>query len=50
MEEDLAEFLVLQHIECEDLGTIGPAMSKRGIGYRYVRLFDGELLPKGLQQ
>ena len=50
MEEDLSEFLVLQHRECEDLGTIGPAMSKRGIGYRYVRLFDWEPVPKGLEQ
>ena len=50
MEEALSEFLVLQHIECEDLGTMGPAMSKRRIGYRYVRLFDGEPVPKGLEQ
>lgn len=39
-------FLVLQHIECEDLGTIGKAMSRRGIEHRYVRLFDGESVPK----
>lgn len=41
-------FLVLQHIECEDLGTIGKAMSRKGIEHRYVRLFDGEPAPKGL--
>jgi len=41
----VSEFLVLQHIECEDLGTIANAMSQRGIGYRYVRLFDGEPVP-----
>lgn len=41
----MSEFLVLQHIECEDLGTIADAMSKRGIGYKYVRLFDGERVP-----
>lgn len=40
-------FLVLQHIECEDLGTIGHAMYRRGIEHRYVRLFDGEPVPKG---
>src|SRR3972149_9048317 len=50
MEEALPEFLVLQHIECEGLGTRGPARSKRGIGYRYVRLFDGEPVPKGLER
>ncbi len=41
----VSEFLVLQHIECEDLGTIADAMSQRGIGYRYVRLFDGDPVP-----
>jgi len=41
----VSEFLVLQHIECEDLGTIANAMSQRGIGYKYVRLFDGEPVP-----
>ena len=41
----MSEYLVLQHIECEDLGTIADAMSKRGIGYKYVRLFDGEPVP-----
>ena len=41
----MSEFLVLQHIECEDLGTIANAMSQRGIGYKYVRLFDGEPVP-----
>jgi GMP synthase-like glutamine amidotransferase len=44
----MSEFLVLQHIECEDLGTIGDAMSRRGIGYNYVRLFDGEPVPSSL--
>lgn len=41
----MSVFLVLQHIECEDLGTIANAMSQRGIGYKYVRLFDGEPVP-----
>ncbi len=41
----MSEFLVLQHIECEDLGTIANVMSQRGIGYKYVRLFDGEPVP-----
>ncbi|MBI5194404.1 MAG: gamma-glutamyl-gamma-aminobutyrate hydrolase family protein [Nitrospirae bacterium] len=46
----MSEFLVLQHIECEDLGTIGPAMSVRGIGAKYIRLFDGEPVPQDIEQ
>lgn len=47
----MSEFLVLQHIDCEDLGTIAKAMSSRGIGYyRYVRLFDGEPVPGNLDR
>ncbi len=41
----MPEFLVLQHIECEDLGTIADVMSDKGIGHKYVRLFDGETVP-----
>src|SRR3989337_4505286 len=41
----VSEFLVLQHTECEDLGTIANTMSQRGIGCKYVRLFDGEPVP-----
>ena len=46
----MSEFLVLQHIECEGLGTIEPAMSRRGVGHRYVRLFDGEPVPGDIEQ
>lgn len=46
----MSEFLVLQHIECEDLGTIGPAMSGRGIGAKYIRLFDGEPVPQDIER
>ncbi|MCC6544744.1 MAG: type 1 glutamine amidotransferase [Nitrospirae bacterium] len=41
----MLEVIVLQHIECEDLGTIANAMSQRGIGCKYVRLFEGEPVP-----
>lgn len=41
-------FLVFQHIRCEGLGTIESAFSRRGINYRYIRLFDGEAIPEGL--
>lgn len=46
----LSEFLVLQHIECEDLGTIADAISRRGISYQYVRLFDGEPVPEDIER
>ena len=46
----MSEFLVLQHIGCEDLGTIEPAMSGRGIDNRYVRLFDGEGVPQDIER
>lgn len=46
----MPEYLVLQHIECEDLGTIEPALSDRGIGYKYIRLFDGEPVPHNIEK
>ncbi len=46
----MAEFLVLQHIGCEDLGTIGPAMSGRGLCAKYIRLFDGEPVPQDIER
>lgn len=45
-EPDMSDFLILQHIGCEDLGTIEQAMIHRGISYKYVRLFDGDPVPK----
>ena len=45
----MSDFLVLQHIDCEDLGTIEQAMIHRGISYRYVRLFDGDPLPEDIK-
>jgi len=45
----MSDFLVLQHIGCEDLGTIEQAMIHRGISYRYVRLFDGDPLPEDIK-
>jgi len=38
-------FLVLQHIECEHLGTIGDYLHSQGIGYQYVKLYEGEAVP-----
>jgi GMP synthase (glutamine-hydrolysing) len=44
----MPRLLVLQHIACEHLGLIEPALKERGMEYRYVRPFAGELLPKDL--
>ena len=44
----MPRLLVLQHIACEHLGLIEPALKQRGMEYRYVRPFAGELLPKDL--
>lgn len=38
--------LVLQHSECETLGTVQSALAQRGYGARYVQTFAGELPPK----
>lgn len=46
----MSEFLVLQHVECEDLGTIAAAMSSRGISYKYIRLFNDEPVPKDIDK
>src|SRR2546428_10326121 len=44
----MPRLLVLQHIGCEPLGLIEPALKERGMEYRYVRLFAGEAIPKDL--
>src|SRR5881396_739133 len=42
----MPRLLVLQHIGCEPLGLIEPALTERGMEYRYVRPFAGEPIPK----
>src|SRR2546428_11675624 len=44
----MPRLLVLQHIGCEPLGLIEPALKERGMEYRYVPLFAGEAIPKHL--
>jgi len=44
----MPRLLVLQHIGCEPLGLIEPALKERGMEYRYVRPFAGEPIPKDL--
>ncbi len=39
------KFLVLQHIDCEGPGEIGPFMESAGVSYDVVRLNRGEQIP-----
>jgi len=40
--------VVLQHIQCETLGTIADALAAKGIKASYVRSFDGDVIPTEL--
>jgi GMP synthase (glutamine-hydrolysing) len=40
--------IVLQHIQCETLGTIADALGAAGIKANYVRSFDGDKIPSEL--
>lgn len=44
----MSHFLVLQHVDCEDLGTLGEALREKGISCKYLRLHAGEPVPKSL--
>ena len=39
----------LQHLAAEPLGIIGEALQARGVGAKYVRLFDGEPVPDDMR-
>ena len=39
---------VLQHVACEDLGTIGDALESKGISAHYVRSFAGQPVPASM--
>ena len=45
----MAEVLVLQHAAPEILGTIADPLEARGIGIRYIRLFQGEPVPARME-
>lgn len=42
------EIVVLQHEDCEPLGTIEDALRGAGLGFRYVRGYAGEPVPRDL--
>jgi GMP synthase (glutamine-hydrolysing) len=45
----MTDVIVLQHSECENLGTIRDSLSIYGCIPRYVRLFDGDRVPGSLE-
>lgn len=44
----MPNFLVLQHVDCEDLGTLGEAFTEKGISTKYLRLHAGDPVPQSL--
>jgi GMP synthase (glutamine-hydrolysing) len=40
---------VLQHVACEDLGTISDALESKGISAHYVRSFAGQPVPANME-
>jgi GMP synthase (glutamine-hydrolysing) len=42
------EVLVVQHVACETLGTIGLALGEHGLKARHVRIYEGDEVPPGL--
>jgi hypothetical protein len=43
-----AEVTVLQHVECETIGSIAESLEARKLSARTVRLFQGEPVPSSL--
>ncbi|MGH7273832.1 MAG: type 1 glutamine amidotransferase [Nitrospiria bacterium] len=44
----MSKVWVLQHIECETLGTIAHSLQSAGISAQYVRTFEGQPIPTGM--
>ena len=42
----MSKVLVLQHIECETLGTIAHSLQSADISAQYIRTFEGQPVPK----
>lgn len=42
----LSKLWVLQHVQCETLGTIADALTSAGLSGTYIRVFRGEQVPK----
>jgi GMP synthase (glutamine-hydrolysing) len=45
----MANVIVLQHVFCETIGSIGRALKNHGLDYRVVRGYDGEKIPTSLE-
>lgn len=46
----MAKVWVFQHVACETLGTISRALESSGIAARYIRSFEGESVPKAMDE
>jgi GMP synthase (glutamine-hydrolysing) len=44
----MSKVLVLQHMSYEDLGIIGDVLERAAIAFEYVRVFEGQPVPKDL--
>ncbi len=41
--------LVIQHVACEDMGSIGPLFKKAGYDLTYLRIFKNQAVPASLK-
>jgi len=46
----MKKVVVLQHVEHEGLGTIGPALARKGYEPCYVRLYRGDRVPRDISE
>ena len=44
----MSKVWVIQHTECENLGTIADALEPKGVSPQYVRTFQGESVPDSM--
>lgn len=42
----MKKILVIQHVECEGLGTIGAPLRRAGFAPEFIRVFRGQALPR----
>lgn len=44
----MANIIVLQHVDCETLGTFQTALDAKNLSYRYIKGYEGEQIPEDL--
>ncbi len=50
MKAAVSTVVAIQHVHCETLGTIADALTAGGIAVEVVRIFEGQLVPKGMNE